>query len=443
VVSCPEDLTFECDAVGDFGYPTASDNCGEVTIELTSRDSLPGDCPQDYTLTLNYSIADDCGNTASCTQVITVEDTTPPEIFCADQDTIECEEELIFTPPTASDNCDPSPSIVEVSVDTLEGPGDGEFTYTKTWYAVDECGNQSAECSQTIIRLACPEEFCTFTMGGWGSECPDSQVDDPFSTQPGCIRDNYFDVVFPDGVYIGDPAGNYAVWTSAAAVASYLPAEEMPGYLSNPLTNPMYTPAGVLGGQLLALKMNREFSCEGIFYDLALLDVVACFGSYVIPDSCGGPFAGMTVDQFIALADQVVAGNTGMLDPYGASLSDLNFTATCLNEFFNNCDDGDDYVIYTAPTAAKQVPDQFSLDQNRPNPFNPVTEISFALPEAANVTIEVFNIRGQKVETLINDYRDAGIHTVTWNGSNVASGVYFYRLTAGQFVETKKMMLLK
>ncbi|RME19554.1 MAG: T9SS C-terminal target domain-containing protein, partial [Candidatus Zixiibacteriota bacterium] len=93
-------------------------------------------------------------------------------------------------------------------------------------------------------------------------------------------------------------------------------------------------------------------------------------------------------------------------------------------------------------------PTEYSLNQNYPNPFNPTTEISFALPEAANVTLDIYNVLGQRVTSLINGELPAGEHTVTWNGTNdagasVASGVYFYRLTAGSFVQTKKMMMLK
>jgi len=86
--------------------------------------------------------------------------------------------------------------------------------------------------------------------------------------------------------------------------------------------------------------------------------------------------------------------------------------------------------------------------QNHPNPFNPTTEINFALPKACDATLEVYNITGQKVATLVDGTLEAGEHTVQWDsrdqsGVSVASGIYLYRLTAGEFRDTKKMILLK
>jgi hypothetical protein len=94
------------------------------------------------------------------------------------------------------------------------------------------------------------------------------------------------------------------------------------------------------------------------------------------------------------------------------------------------------------------IPDKFALDQNVPNPFNPDTKISYALPEAGFVNVEIYNILGQKVKTLVNEYQDAGSYSVTWNGddeygSTVASGVYFYRFNSGQYKDIKKMVLMK
>jgi hypothetical protein len=97
----------------------------------------------------------------------------------------------------------------------------------------------------------------------------------------------------------------------------------------------------------------------------------------------------------------------------------------------------------TAVKAKASVATAFELSQNFPNPFNPSTVISYQLPANTLVTLKVYDELGRLVKTLVNENQNAGAHSVTFNASNLASGVYFYRLTAGSFVETKKLMLLK
>ncbi len=90
-----------------------------------------------------------------------------------------------------------------------------------------------------------------------------------------------------------------------------------------------------------------------------------------------------------------------------------------------------------------ELPITFNLEQNYPNPFNPSTTIKFALPSEQNVSIKVFDAIGREVETLISERLTAGYHNVIWNADRFASGVYYYRIQAGEFVSTKKLMLLK
>ncbi|MBT8349182.1 MAG: T9SS type A sorting domain-containing protein, partial [Sulfurovum sp.] len=94
-------------------------------------------------------------------------------------------------------------------------------------------------------------------------------------------------------------------------------------------------------------------------------------------------------------------------------------------------------------TKQQALPTQYSLEQNYPNPFNPSTTIKFSLPEAANVRLTIYNTLGEKVSELVNRNLDAGYHRIEFDASQFASGVYLYRIKANDFVETKKMILMK
>jgi hypothetical protein len=90
-----------------------------------------------------------------------------------------------------------------------------------------------------------------------------------------------------------------------------------------------------------------------------------------------------------------------------------------------------------------EVPLQFSLAQNYPNPFNPSTTIEYVLPHSSQVKLTLFDILGREVSVLVNEKKEAGVYEVKFDGSSLASGVYFYRLQAESFVDTKKLLLLR
>jgi len=94
-------------------------------------------------------------------------------------------------------------------------------------------------------------------------------------------------------------------------------------------------------------------------------------------------------------------------------------------------------------TEHQGIPSAFSLDQNYPNPFNPSTSITYGLPHKSHVTLTVFNMLGQSVAVVDEGEREAGYHDVAFNGNGLASGVYLYRIQAGEFVQTRKLILMK
>jgi hypothetical protein len=89
------------------------------------------------------------------------------------------------------------------------------------------------------------------------------------------------------------------------------------------------------------------------------------------------------------------------------------------------------------------IPSEFALYQNYPNPFNPSTKIQYQIPKSGIVTIKVYNLLGSEVATLVKEEKAAGNHEVTFDASELTSGVYFYSLQSGNFIDTKKMILIK
>ncbi|RPI17435.1 MAG: T9SS C-terminal target domain-containing protein [Ignavibacteriae bacterium] len=100
-------------------------------------------------------------------------------------------------------------------------------------------------------------------------------------------------------------------------------------------------------------------------------------------------------------------------------------------------------IMVNAKKIGHEIPKEFSLMQNYPNPFNPVTNIKYHLPNNSDVKIIIYDISGKEIEVLINDKQNAGIYEVEWNAGNYSSGVYFYKISAGNYVESKKMVLIK
>jgi len=99
--------------------------------------------------------------------------------------------------------------------------------------------------------------------------------------------------------------------------------------------------------------------------------------------------------------------------------------------------------IPTDVNSEKDTPFEFYLEQNFPNPLNPSTTIKYSIPKSSQVSLKIFNTLGEELETLVNEEKFVGTYELNWNAANLPSGVYFYRLQAGNFVQTKKMILMK
>ena len=102
-----------------------------------------------------------------------------------------------------------------------------------------------------------------------------------------------------------------------------------------------------------------------------------------------------------------------------------------------------DTTLISVVTMPKNIPEQFVLSQNYPNPFNPTTTIKYQIPEMSFVTLKIYDVLGSEVATLVNEEKAMGSYEVKWHANNSPSGVYFYRIQAGDYFETKKMLMLK
>ena len=103
-------------------------------------------------------------------------------------------------------------------------------------------------------------------------------------------------------------------------------------------------------------------------------------------------------------------------------------------------------LIYTIPTSSEDevvTVTKYELEQNYPNPFNPSTSIKFAISNKQFVSLKVYDVLGNEVTTLLNDQKPAGIYEIEFDANNLSSGIYYYRIVAGSFTDTKKMILLK
>jgi hypothetical protein len=181
VVTCPADTTIECDessAPANTGSATATDNLDAAPVITFGDVETPGACPQEKTITRTWTATDCAGNTHSCNQIITVEDTTDPVITCPGDVTIECSDSSAPAntgSASAIDNCDGAPIITFSDSDVIGGCPQ-EKTITRTWTATDACGNDTS-CDQTITvqdttapTFTCPEDVTI--------ECDESTLPD-------------------------------------------------------------------------------------------------------------------------------------------------------------------------------------------------------------------------------------------------------------------------
>jgi hypothetical protein len=197
----------------------------------------------------------------------------------------------------------------------------------------------------------------------------------------------------------------------------------------------LITPDTVIKGPGLAPPGNFDLSYV-IYPDSILISLAVLSGSFDGPDTILGIV--FTADNYVTTA-QVSIERSSLQNSEGEEIPHRTSGA----EIQIDCPtstDGDD--------EGTPKPSNYALSQNYPNPYNPVTQITYQLPQPGVVSLKIYNVQGQLVRTLVNEYKPAGTHSISWNGRNdlgmeVSSGIYFYRIQAGSFTETKRMILIK
>ncbi|MDH3216840.1 MAG: T9SS type A sorting domain-containing protein, partial [Candidatus Krumholzibacteria bacterium] len=504
VIACPPNVTVDClDSTdpSNTGSATCSDNCGAATTTFVDEVSQPDpDCPN-KTITRTWTCTDECDNSASCIQIIMVVDQTPPMITCAADKEIICPEEPVFDDPIVTDDC----SAVTVTFEDQHIENGTSQVWIRTWTAFDACGNGPAMCSQTITQICPSDEFCTLTQGfysspngKWNGEsavdliarllteggnlvvgvlgtrsvtfgaedalCINLKL--PGGTTPMTLPD-FGDQVFDDAtcqtpsplpLYDGDRWMNVFLGQTVTLGLNLRLDSDLGGWELEPefCTLPALPgPDGILGTE------DDEIDFGGTVQ------------KYTIPQSVFDYFTLMgiltpTVDDLFALANKALAGMN--ISP--TTVNEVNFAVNSINVGFDKCA----WVLPSCPAgvsattvlnlslvgaqsalssaanepelAGSNLPTEFELQQNYPNPFNPTTRINVAVPKATNWTLRIYNVSGKLVRSYDGNTGGPAFVDVEWNGKDmrgqpVSTGVYFYRVTAGEFRAMKKMVLIK
>lgn len=238
-----------------------------------------------------------------------------------------------------------------------------------------------------------------------------------------------------DGVInIADYAAFAKAFTGSAALGKTESLENANGKLSVEFQ-----------GNLAIVRANGLSNAQGVQFDFAAQ------GARFVKVEDGAAFNGNSLSTYVENDNAVtyaVAGTNGQKVNAGViAVFQLDSKATEVK--LSNVRVVESFVAKAgADVTAQGVPTEFALDQNYPNPFNPTTTIRFSLPETSNVTLQIFDIKGRLVKTLVTGQVEAGVHAINWNatdnaGAPVASGVYLYRVQAGSFTKINKMTLLK
>lgn len=283
----------------------------------------------------------------------------------------------------------------------------------------------------SLVLLSCPG-FVTVTQGGWGAKCSGNNW--------GCYRNNYFAASFPNGLVVGS-CGRTLKFTSASAIQNFLPSGGTPRVLNaGTLVNPTISSySNTLAGQAVALTLNVTFDANNSGFAPAS----SLLGNLIISS---GPFAGWSVYQLLAEANNVLGGCS-----INNSISSINNALDAVNR---NYDGGLVNLGYLAcPCQRRNTIFDNTADGtldaaivnfvSYPNPFKDNATIEFTLNYNSNVSVEVYNVSGQLMGNIYAGNVSADqMYSVNFNAENYKAGIYFLRLVTDRSVYNNKIMLM-
>mgnify|MGYP003336832727 CR=1 FL=1 len=368
----------------------------------------------------------------------------------------------MFGTPTASDACDVSPTITELSTDTTTN-NDGSITYCRHWSATDDCGN-STECTQ-CITVQCPQSlYCGFTQGFWGNsggyDCYNhstQQILTALLTTPlvvGC-NPNTFTVGVGDYQCVidrlpgGGPSAPIFGTNTCTSIVGIALHSGNPARFRNTLL-----------AQTITLMLNARYDVN-----LGGLHITGTYMTTQDADGCGPTAvpagnpsvsvipqsvitylgANNTINDLIALANAALCG--AYVPSAGTpTLGDINKALDAFNQGFDECR----FLVSFSNTLRSDASMQSSSTSSfsmiaYPNPFNSQTSIEFTTDKAsANTKVEIFNAEGQQVAVLFNGPTlESTNYRVDFDGTKYASGVYTYRITTDTESYFDKLILIK
>ncbi|MBA3284240.1 MAG: T9SS type A sorting domain-containing protein, partial [Nitrosopumilus sp.] len=458
----------ECPAAPSFSSPTASDLC-DASPALTHNDvTTPGNCPQEYSVTRTWTATDDCGNSSTASQTINVTDNTAPVISgVGSNSSVECPATPSFSSPTASDLCDPNPTLTYNDV-TTQGNCTQQYSVTRTWTATDACGNYST-ASQTInvTDNTAPVITCaangmvacggtvTFTAPTATDNCTASPVITVLSTTTTANGNGTISHVRTWTVT--DACGNTAtcsqtlveqacegctpgfwknhtlIWDQSTDAVSQCVASAAAslGYGGNGTTTELYRVTfGLTAAQMTAKGLPANLTLHqalnlggGGFKKLARHSVASLL------NSCAISFGMTTTGVLTAVHNAFLSGN--------AEPTAQNFVG--LNE--QNCPLGGPGTFDPHQPKGNDKNNKVSA---YPNPFNSSTTITFKLDVDTNVSLDVYSLNGAKVATLYEGMVVGGqAYNVTFKGETLHEGIYIYKLNTPDQSYFDKLILIK